>query len=120
MPASICLGPEELRSLRWVSGGMLIAGAVLSRLPAGAGVPCPLRLMTGVPCPLCGMTTSVRSIFGGDLAVALTANPFGLLVLTAAVGFLLWRPKGIRVPRALLGAIAAASWGYQLWRFGLI
>lgn len=68
--------------------GALAAAAVLSPQQATHGpVLCPFRLMTGLPCPGCGLTRSWVFWLHGDWQAGLTANPFGIVLLLAAVGF---------------------------------
>ena len=99
----------------------------------GLLLPCPLRTLTGIPCPLCGMTTAATALATGDLAGALAANPFALLlagftlvmaVLMAAraIGRLgppaQWPASRRRQSYGVAGVLAAASWAFQLHRFG--
>jgi hypothetical protein len=101
----------------------------------GIGLPCPLRTFTGVPCPLCGMTTAATSLAAGDPRAALAANPFvlllavGTLVMTAllaarAAGLapapVPWGPAARRRAWWAVALLAAASWAFQLHRFGWI
>jgi Protein of unknown function (DUF2752) len=96
---------------------------------------CPLRELTGVPCPLCGMTTAATGLAGGDLPAALAANPFVLVLAagTAIMALLMAaraagmtppaRPWGRQARRLALVAVvllAAASWAFQLHRYGLV
>ncbi len=119
--ATLTLGLEQSRHLRWAAGAMLGAGLVMTRLPAGAGLPCPLRSLTGVPCPLCGMTTSVKATLAGDVGQALAANPAGVVVVALAVVLLVARPADVRMPPgAVVAAVLAAMWLFQLARFGLL
>lgn len=112
---------EQARHLRWAGGIMLGAGLVMSRLPAGVGLPCPLRTLTGVPCPLCGMQTSVKAVLVGDLGRAVAANPAGLVAVVVAVVLLATRPEGIRLPPPpVVIAVLATLWVFQLMRFGLV
>src|SRR6266508_1250200 len=101
----------------------------------GIGLPCPLRALTGVPCPMCGMTTAATGLAAGDLQAALAANPF---VLVLAVGTLCmtlllaaravglapapapWSPAARQRAWWAVGVLAAASWAFQLHRFGWI
>jgi hypothetical protein len=101
----------------------------------GLGLPCPLRTLTGVPCPLCGMTTAATSLAAGDLRAAIAANPFvlllagGTLLMTAlllarALGRAPsprpWPPGARRRVRWAVAVLAAASWAFQLHRFGWV
>jgi Protein of unknown function (DUF2752) len=126
--------PEQL--------GMLGLGAAAAAFawPAasartGLALPCPLRTLTGVPCPLCGMTTAATSLAAGDLHAALAANPFVLLLagMTAVMAVLLaaravgwagppapWPARRRRRACWATGLLAAASWLFQLHRFGWV
>jgi hypothetical protein len=101
----------------------------------GFAAPCPLRTLTGIPCPLCGMTTAATGLATGDLSGALRANPFivGLVALTLAglsvlavraFGFAEpptgWSVKARRRTASAVGVLTAASWMYQLRRFGYL
>jgi hypothetical protein len=100
---------------------MLGAGLVLTRLPTGAGLPCPLRSLTGVPCPFCGMQTSVKATVTGHLGEAVAANPAGVVAVVVAVVLLATRPATIRLPPPALVALAvAAMWVFELARFGIL
>jgi len=112
---------EEARHLRWAGGAMLGAGLVLTRLPAGTGLPCPLRAITGVPCPLCGMTTSVKATLAAHLGDAMAANPAGVVAVVLAMVLLVTRPERIPVPPvAVVVAVLGAMWLFELARFGLL
>lgn len=101
----------------------------------GLGLPCPLRTLTGVPCPLCGMTTAATSLAAGDLGAAVAANPFVLLLAVGTLvmsGLLLARALGWARPPVpwsesarrrvwwTVAVLAAASWAFQLHRFGWV
>jgi len=118
---TVTLTGEQARHLRWAGGAMLGAGLVLTRLPVGVGLPCPLRSITGVPCPLCGMTTSVKSTLAGHLGDAVAANPIGVVAVIVAVVLLIIRPERIPVPPlAVIFAVLAATWLFELARFGVL
>ena len=101
----------------------------------GLGLPCLLRTLTGIPCPLCGMTTAATGLAAGDVRTALAANPFVLVlaagtlwmtVLLAArtVGLapapVRWSDAARRRIWWAVGVLAAASWAFQLHRFGWV
>jgi Protein of unknown function (DUF2752) len=101
----------------------------------GLWLPCPLRTLTGVPCPLCGMTTAATGLAAGDLGAALAANPFvlvlaGFTLLMAVVmaaralgwiaGAAQWPASRRRQSYWVAGLLAAASWAFQLHRFGWV
>jgi Protein of unknown function (DUF2752) len=140
--------PAGARALAWRPSstaerlgltGLAAAGAsfvypALSRA-TGLQAPCLLRLLTGIPCPFCGMTTAATSLAAGDPAAALVANPF-VLVLVAFTAFMAgliaaralglvqpprpWTPTQRRAAWWLGLLLAAASWAFQLHRFGLV
>jgi hypothetical protein len=101
----------------------------------GLQAPCLLRLLTGIPCPFCGMTTAATSLAAGHPSAALAANPF-VLVLVAFTAFMAgliaaralglahpprpWTPTQRRAAWSLGLLLAAASWAFQLHRFGLV
>ena len=118
---TVTFAGEQARHLRWAGGAMLAAGLVMTRLPAGAGLPCPLRAITGVPCPLCGMTTSVKSTLAGHLGDAVAANPAGVVAVAVALVLLAVRPERIVIPPlpAVVAAVAAV-WCFELARFGVL
>lgn len=119
--AMVRLGPDQARDLRWAGGAMLGIGLVMTRLPAGVGLPCPLRTITGVPCPLCGMTTSVKATLAGDLGHAVAANPAGVVAVALAVVLLVIHPADLRVPpMPVVLAVLAAMWMFELARFGIL
>jgi hypothetical protein len=119
--------------------GLTAAGAAVAYQAAlggeGLWLPCPLRALTGIPCPLCGMTTAATGLASGDLGATLAANPFVLvlagftLVMAAlmaarALGWVgppaQWPESRRRQSYWVVGALAAASWAFQLHRFGWV
>jgi Protein of unknown function (DUF2752) len=101
----------------------------------GLGLPCPLRTLTGIPCPLCGMTTAATGLAAGDVRAALAANPFALalaagtlcmlaLLAARAIGLapapVPWGAAARRRVWWAIAVLAAASWAFQLHRFGWI
>jgi hypothetical protein len=106
-----------------VVAGSLLLGAVRWHRPPGLATVCLLRATTGVPCPLCGGTTAFVRLGRGHPLAALAANPF---VLLAALALVLAPTRIgrrlVRVPHvwtAVLG-LTAASWLWQLGRFGFL
>lgn len=72
-----------LRLTAW-SAGLCLAGAAYGWGAAHiGGVPCLFRLVTGLQCPGCGVTRMCLSLFRGDLAGALRANPAVFCLLPA-------------------------------------
>jgi Protein of unknown function (DUF2752) len=119
--------------------GLGAAGAAAAYQAAMGGtglwLPCPLRTLTGIPCPLCGMTTAATGLAAGDLGAAMAANPFVLLLaaftllmaVVMAARALGWLGPPAQWPAArrrqsywVAGALVAASWAFQLHRFGWV
>jgi Protein of unknown function (DUF2752) len=126
--------PEQLGLAGLGAAG---AAAAYQATMGGTGLwlPCPLRTLTGVPCPLCGMTTAATELAAGELGAAMAANPFALLlagltlvmavVMAArALGWLgppaQWPASRRRQSYWVAGVLAAASWAFQLHRFGWV
>jgi hypothetical protein len=101
----------------------------------GQGIPCPLRTLTGVPCPFCGMTTATVALTHGEWGDAARTSPLAYLAAALVVGtapILLARTTGrARLPRPwsdaarkrtgrIMAVIVAASWVFQLHRYGFL
>jgi hypothetical protein len=117
------LAPYEVdvRRLRKPAVIFLAGGLLLAHLPAGVGLPCPLRTLTGVPCPFCGVTTSVRDTLGGHVRAGLSAAPLGLLLIAVAIAIALrLGPGKVSLLRPLVIVGLAAEWGFELHRFHII
>jgi hypothetical protein len=115
-----------------------MVGAVYPALVAHTGVhglPCPLRTLTGVPCPFCGLTTATVALTHGEWGVAARTSPLAYLAAALVVGtapVLIARAAGIvRPPRPwsaaarrrtsrVVAVIVAASWIFQLHRYGFV
>src|SRR5439155_27128727 len=106
--------------LRIAATGMLATGLTLPVLPGHPGLHCPLRALTGVPCPLCGLSTSVEDTVRLHLGDALAANPLGVLLTALALCLLVLRPARLALPRAVILAVLAASWLFELHRFSIL
>ncbi len=95
-PARQCGGRLRVR-LRAVvylalAATIVAAGWSLTPDPAGHGTheqwrlpPCSFMMRSGYPCPSCGMTTAVAAASQGRLLTAWSAQPFGLMLVIAAV-----------------------------------
>jgi hypothetical protein len=111
----------DVTDIRGSAVALLVAGTALPFLPGHPGLPCPLRTVTGIPCPFCGTTTSVEATLHADPGAALAANPLGPALVAAAVVLVVRRPRqALRVPLAIVVAIAAALWVFELDRFNII
>jgi hypothetical protein len=126
--------PERLGLVGLGAAAASFAYPAVSR-GTGLALPCPLRTLTGIPCPLCGMTTAATGLAAGDLSGAMAANPFVLVLagltllmtLLMAARALRWAPPPAQWPpvrrrQAYWAAalLAAASWAFQLHRFGWV
>ncbi|HPM78499.1 MAG TPA: DUF2752 domain-containing protein [bacterium] len=69
---------------------------------------CPLYNLTGFPCPLCKMTSAWSLATRGEVARALLTNPYGVLLLLAALGGIVYFPV------ALIRRLPAFNW--DEWR----
>ena len=102
----------------------LFLGALRVHRPRPLATLCVLRATTGVPCPLCGGTTAFVRLGKGRVLDALATNPAVLLV---ALGLVL-APTGVfaplrrhpRLAAAVTVGLVAASWLWQLRRFGYL
>ncbi|MDE0803715.1 MAG: DUF2752 domain-containing protein [Acidimicrobiales bacterium] len=95
---------------------------MLARGTVPFDVGCPLLASTGVPCPFCGITRLTDHLVHGDVALAVTTDPFGVLLVglvgllaIAGIAVLLGRASSLSRHRAiaalpvggtLLGALA--------------
>ena len=107
----------EPRATRRAGIALLAAGAAYAASPVHPPLPCPLRTLTGIPCPLCGMTRAVSAAMHGDMVASLRFNPFGLLlVIAAVVGVVLWprRSKPIVLPLWTGAVLLAVMWLWNL------
>lgn len=129
VPSGRLLGATGVRGvagrLAVVASGTVFLGLLRIHRPPSLATVCILRAATGVPCPLCGGTTAFTRLGRGRPLAALAANPVVLLV---ALGLVL-APTGVFRPLArapqrlvwtLVGVLTAASWLWQLGRFGYL
>ena len=117
----------------------VLAGALLAILGVSAAslsgiengpVACPFRVVTGLPCLTCGLTRATHWLVRGDVARAMTTNPFDTLFLLIVVpafagmwvanrvGGLAVRIATTRTERRALVVVLAvlllANWAYVL------
>jgi hypothetical protein len=127
--------PEHITMFGAAAG---MVGAVYPMIMAhtgGQGIPCPIRTLTGVPCPFCGMTTATVALTHGEWGVAARTSPLAYLVAALVVGTapLLvaratgqagaprpWSAAGRKRTGRIVAVIVAASWVFQLHRFGFL
>jgi hypothetical protein len=71
------------------AGGLCLSAALSPADATGGPVVCPFRLATGLPCPGCGMTRAWVFMTHGRVADAVSANPFVLVTMPAAITLVL-------------------------------
>lgn len=104
----------------------LLALAAAFVLPTnGLGVDlCGLHRVSGLPCPGCGLSRAFISVANGDVAAALGANPFVLVLFPAFVilAALVLLPRGMRdgMERWLAGHSPVVGRAYKLFVFSFI
>lgn len=111
-PDPVLFRVSSTGALAFAAAGALCAAAVLSPNDAvGGPVMCPFRLATGLPCPGCGMTRAWVFLLHGRAGDALSANPFVLVTLPAAIALLLAVVWALvrRRPAPDLGPVARSS-----------
>jgi hypothetical protein len=89
----------------------LVAAAVANPDTVGSGpVICPFRLATGLPCPGCGLTRSWVYLAHGRWGEAMSANPFGLVLMVAVAALVaaVLRSAVLRRPSPSMAAILAS------------
>jgi hypothetical protein len=92
------LAPRD--RLLWLALGcgavsVLAVARLLSPDPRGFGThlqlglpACGFLTLTGLPCPACGLTTCFAHLVRGQLALALRANAFGVVLFACVLGSL--------------------------------
>lgn len=81
---------------------------VLARDAVPFDVRCPFLAATGIPCPFCGITRLTDHLVHGDIALAVTTDPFGAL-LVGMLGLL-----------AIAGVVVALGRSSSLRRRGMM
>jgi hypothetical protein len=128
--------PKLEQALWWALAlgcmAVLLVAAMLEPDARGYGThaqlglpPCGFLLFTGAPCPGCGLTTAFAHAIRGNFALALDANPFGLLLFAAVsacvpLGVLAaWRRWSVDsvLQRFAIGrlALGVAGCGVAVW-----
>jgi len=109
------------RLLWWTLVGacalVLAAAALLEPDARGHGThtqlglpPCGFLTWTGTPCPGCGLTTAFAHGIRGHFALALSANPLGLLLFVAVC---------LGIPLGVTGGLRGWSFDAAVQRFSL-
>lgn len=110
-PPTPAIAPSE-----WVAiVGVACVGVAMTRNPAtieDGPVLCPFRLLTGVECPGCGTTRAWVYAGNGQWGEALSANPFGVVLLVAVLflGVFVLVRRVRRAPAPVLEQIARTPW----------
>ena len=109
---------------------LLVLGLFLTPDPRGWGTheqlgfrPCLPMSRWNFPCPGCGVTTSIALAAHGRPLAALRTQPFGPVVLAAALAGAVWALAGHargRDLRAELARVDSKRWGTLLAALGLL
>jgi len=98
--------------------------------PAGAEAIklCRMKAWTGLPCPTCGLTRATLAAGHGQFIDALLYNPFMVVALALAVGWLVlrlttgrtvqlnWSRRGRAIAWCSVAALFIANWLYLITR----
>lgn len=99
---------------------MLVLGALLAPDPSGYGTharlgmgQCSFMVRYGLPCPACGLTTSVSAAVHGRFGLAARAQPFGIVLVVAAVVLAAFGTLEVLTGRPWLARLRPRPW--WLW-----
>lgn len=83
MPPSAAI-PKARR--RRIAFALIVLAIAAVHPPQGLGIDiCPPRIVTGLSCPGCGITRSISCTIRGMFAEAVAFNPFGPVLIIAAI-----------------------------------
>lgn len=94
----------------------------------------PTLVLLGIPDPLCGMTTGTLALMRGELDTAIRAHPLALLFVPFTGGLAVerfyrfcsnrggrqWTRQERRLTLWGPAVLLAASWIFQLYRYGVL
>ncbi|MGA2245687.1 MAG: DUF2752 domain-containing protein [Verrucomicrobiota bacterium] len=102
---------------------MVLALPVIQWLHLQSVAVCPFHALTGLPCPTCGYSRDFYLVAHGNLAAAITFQPFVLMIVllsavaAAHAALSLIRQSDLKMPGLLVRSIwitLALSWAWNL------